>query len=196
MGDQSEQKDEELASQIQSGRIEFFSMLMGRYETKILRYASKFLYNPEDAKDAVQDIFTKAYMNIKSFDVRRKFSPWLYRLAHNELINLLDKRRIRTFVPLPDLDIFLPNFSRNNVAEHIDRQEYQKIVDTCLDKLESKYKEPVILFYLEELSYKEIAQIMQIPVSTVGIRINRAKKLMKIIFEKSRSFDRGSSYPR
>jgi len=184
MGDQSEQKDEELASLIQSGRTEFFSILMGRYETKILRYASKFLYNPEDAKDAVQDIFTKAYMNIKSFDVRRKFSPWLYRLAHNELINLLDRRRIRTFVPLPDLDIFLPNFTRNNVAEHIDRQEYQKIIDACLDKLELKYKEPVILFYLEELSYKEISQVMQIPVSTVGIRINRAKKLMKTIFDK------------
>ncbi len=184
MGDQPSQKDEELVSLIQSGRIEFFSILMGRYETKILRYAEKFLYNKEDAKDAVQDIFTKAYINIKSFDANRKFSSWLYRLAHNELINLLDKKRIRNFLPLPNLDIFLPNLSKNNVADHVDKQEYRAIIDACLEKLEPKYKEPIILFYLEEMSYKEIAQIMQVPVSTVGIRMSRAKKLMKTIFEK------------
>src|SRR5437667_12088116 len=111
MGDQPEQKDEELASLIQSGKIEFFSILMGRYEAKILRYASKFLYNKDDAQDAVQEIFTKVYVNIQSFDSKRKFSPWLYRLAHNELINTLSKNRHRSFLPLFDLDIFLPHLA-------------------------------------------------------------------------------------
>ena len=82
MDGQEGQKDEELTHLIQSGRTEFFSILMGRYESKILRYASKFLYNHEDAKDAVQDIFTKAYINIKSFDCTVNFfTAIFYRLV-------------------------------------------------------------------------------------------------------------------
>jgi RNA polymerase sigma-70 factor (ECF subfamily) len=184
MGGPSDQKDEDLASLIQSGRIEFFGILMGRYEAKILRYAQKFLYNNDDAKDAVQEIFTKVYVNIQSFDAKRKFSSWLYRLAHNELINTLSKKRHRSFLPLFDLDIFLPHLATNNTKEEIDNQEFKKVIDACLEKLDAKYKEPIILYYLEDLSYKEIAQVIQIPISTVSIRIKRAKRLMKTIFEK------------
>jgi len=59
------------------------------------------------------------------------------------------------------------------------------MIDKCLSKLEPKYKEPLILFYLEELRYEEIADVMQIPVSTVGIRLKRGKELMEKIFKKS-----------
>ena len=59
-----------------------------------------------------------------------------------------------------------------------------KLIDKCFDELNVKYKEPIILYYLENLSYKEIADVMSIPVSTVGIRIKRAKKIMRSIFEK------------
>ena len=84
--------DEEIARRVQEGDIESFGLLVGRYEAKITRYAGKFLLNGEDDKDLAQEVFIKAYVNIQSFDANRKFSSWLYRIAHNEFINAIRKR--------------------------------------------------------------------------------------------------------
>lgn len=182
---ESKQKDEKIVSLVQSGKSELFGILIQRYEEKMRRYARKFLSDGDDKKDVVQDIFIKAYINIKSFDTKRKFSSWLYRIAHNELVNHLKKKR-GSFLPLFDLDTFFPQhgYSPNDVNEKIDKKNTSKLIDKCFNDLPAKYKEPIILYYLEELSYKEIADVMSIPVSTVGIRIQRAKKLMKLIFQK------------
>ena len=176
--------DEEIALLIQSGKVDFFDFLIERYENKIRRYSRKFLSDYEDINDILQDIFIKAYKNIRSFDAKRKFSPWLYRIAHNELVNALKKKK-RNPLPLLNLDVFFPQyFSDNSLNQQIDRQDMREIIDKCLDKLELKYREPIILYYFEELNYKEIADVMQIPISTVGIRIKRAKKIMRSICKK------------
>ena len=89
---ESEQEDEIIAALVQSGQSVLFGVLVKRYEEKMRRYARKFLSNDDDKKDIVQEIFIKAYINIKSFDTKRKFSSWLYRIAHNELVNNLKKK--------------------------------------------------------------------------------------------------------
>lgn len=178
-----DKSDEEIAAFVQKGEVDFFSVLIHRYEEKMTRYARKFLSDQEDIKDVVQEIFLKAYENIKSFDPKRKFSSWLYRIAHNELVNALRKKR--KFLLLFDLDIFLPcHFHDDTLRKNIDKQDIKEIIDKCLDKLAPKYKEPLILYYFEELSYQEIADVLQIPISTVGIRIKRAKNKMKSIYRK------------
>lgn len=184
-GEVSEEKDEEIVRLVQSGRFDFFSVLIERYEDKIRRYSRKFLADHEDINDVLQDIFIKTYENIQSFDTKRKFSSWLYRIAHNELVNALKKKK-RKPLPLFDLDTFFPQYLRSNdtLNQQIDRQDIRKIIDKCLDKLELKYREPIILYYFEGLNYKEIADVMQIPVSTVGIRIKRAKETMRPICKK------------
>ncbi|MCX6764762.1 MAG: RNA polymerase sigma factor [Candidatus Nealsonbacteria bacterium] len=181
----SQLKDEEIAQLIQSGKVRFFGILVSRYENKIRRYARKFLSDKEDINDIVQEVFIKAYTNIQEFDSQRKFSPWFYRIAHNELVNALKKRKKQPLF-LFDFDVFFPyDFSNNNILnQQIDRQNMEKIIDMGLDQLEPKYREPIILYYLEELTYKEIADVMQIPISTVGIRIKRAKKIIKPILKK------------
>jgi RNA polymerase sigma-70 factor (ECF subfamily) len=181
--DVSAQKDEEIARSIQAGEIELFGILIERYEGKIKRYSRKFLSDREDINDVVQNIFIKAYTNIQSFDPKRKFSPWLYRIAHNELVNALKKKKP---LSLFGLDTFFPHrFSDSALKEEIDRKDVKTMIDACLNKLEPKYKEPLILFYLEELRYEEIADVMQIPVSTVGVRLKRGKELMEKVFKKS-----------
>ena len=177
--------DEEVALLIQSGKIEFFDILLERYEEKIRRYSRKFLSDHEDINDVLQDIFIKAYKNIRSFDAKRKFSPWLYRIAHNELINALKKKK-KNPLPLFDLDVFFPQHlsDNNSLGEQTERREMAELIGKCLGRLEPKYREPVILYYLEELSYKDIAEVMRIPVSTVGIRIKRAKEIMRTICKK------------
>ena len=181
--DISQQKDEEIVRLIQSGKIDFFGILIERYTERIKRYSRKFLSDQEDINDVLQEIFIKTYKNIKSFDLKRKFSSWLYRIAHNELVNALKKKKKST-LPLFNLDTFFPQHFQNNndFNEKIDNQSMREIIDKCLDKLEIKYREPIILYYFEELSYRAIADVMQIPISTVGIRIKRAKELMKNIY--------------
>ena len=85
----SELTDEEIAEMIQKGNSKFFESLIKRYEAKMTRYARKFLSNYHDIEDLVQNIFIKVYVNIKSFNTSRKFSPWIYRIAHNEFINAI-----------------------------------------------------------------------------------------------------------
>lgn len=182
--DDSRQKDEEIARLIQSGKIELFGILIDRYEDKMRRYARKFLSSGEDINDILQEIFIKAYTNIQSFDAKRKFSSWLYRIAHNELVNALKKKKRKT-LHLFGLDTFFPHSIQDNgINQEIERKDMQKIIDRCLNRLEPKYREPIILYYLEELSYKEIADVMQIPISTVGTRIQRGKRIMRSVFNK------------
>lgn len=183
--DAAQQKDEEIVRLVQLGKVEFFSILIERYEDKMKRYGQKFLSDKEDIKDVVQEIFLKTYENIKSFDLERKFSSWLYRIAHNELVNALKKRR-RSPLSLFDLDILFPQFfHHNNVNQEIERRDKKEIIGKCLDELEPKYREPIVLHYFEDLSYQEISEVLQVPVSTVGIRIKRAKEKLKSIYEKT-----------
>ena len=87
--------DEAIVIRVQSGDAESFAMLVERYEQKMLRYTKRFLFQMEDTEDLVQEVFLKAFVNIKSVDTTRKFSSWLYRIAHNESINALKKKKKR-----------------------------------------------------------------------------------------------------
>lgn len=175
-----EQTDEAVAVQVQQGNSEAFALLLARYETKLLRYAGKFLfYNPEAAEDVVQDVFLKAYSHIQSFDPARKFSSWLYRIAHNELINAIRKQR-REHVSTFDLDTLLPHLvSKEATDDAAKAGEQRAMVDAALNKLDAKYREPLILFYFEDMEYQAIADVLRIPVSTVGVRLRRARKAMQ-----------------
>lgn len=180
----AEQTDEEIAVRVQKGDSESFCLLVERYENKMLRYARKFLPDVEDRKDLVQDVFIKAYTNMKSFDASRRFSPWIYRIAHNEFINAGKKRwasKIFSF----DLDLLFPHPVAIETADGgIERQELKKILDTCLGALNRKYREPLVLYYFEDMDYKQIAEIMHLPVSTVGVRLQRGKMMLKNLVEK------------
>ncbi|PCH92054.1 hypothetical protein COB80_00920, partial [Candidatus Kaiserbacteria bacterium] len=84
--------DEDIVQRVQSGDTEAFALLIELYEKKITRYANKFLYNYQDREDAVQDVFIKAYQNIQSFRSGERFSPWIYRIAHNTFLNVVRKQ--------------------------------------------------------------------------------------------------------
>jgi len=176
----SQQTDEEIARLVQSGNVDIFEEIVNRYEEKIKRYGRKFLSGIQDIEDIVQDVFLKTYENIQSFDIKRKFSSWIYRIAHNEFVNALKKHKKKP-LPLFELDILFPYSSSEEVEDSKDREGEIEIINKCLNKLSPKYREPVVLYYLEELSYKEISEILHIPSSTVGVRLKRAKEKIKII---------------
>lgn len=84
-------KDEEVILLIQKGNKDIFEIIIERYTDKLQRYLNKFLSNKEDKEDLLQDVFIKSFVNINSFDTDQKFSSWIYRIAHNEAVNLLKK---------------------------------------------------------------------------------------------------------
>ncbi len=176
--------DERVIRMIQSGKIDFFEIIVERYEKKMLRYGRKFLANYNDIEDMVQEIFIKAYTNIQSFDLSRKFSAWIYRIAHNEFINAI-KKKGKEPLPIFNLDILWPyHISKEKADREVNLKELQKMLNKCLDKISPKYRETLILYYFEELSYQEIADIMHIPIATVGIRLKRGKENMKFLLKK------------
>ncbi len=176
------QKDEQLVRRTQNGEAEAFGELIERYENRMLRYARRFLLENEDAADLVQNVFIKAYVNIHSFDAGRRFSPWLYRIAHNEFINAIKKKK-KEPLPLFDTDVFLP---RALVEEPDDftRTELKEKINGCLKELGAKYREPLVLYYFEEMSYQEIADILRVPTATVGTRLKRGREKLKTIYGK------------
>lgn len=174
------QTDEELAAQTQAGNQAAFTVLFARYEKKILRYGRRFLYNYSDLEDAVQEVFIKAYRNIQSFIVAKKFSTWLYRIAHNTFINVI-KKKGREPIAFFDFDTFLQLRVTTNITPHellMQEQDKKNLIEN-LAILPPKYREPLVLYYLEEMDYLEIADILQIPISTVGVRLRRAKAMLK-----------------
>jgi len=179
----TEQTDEEIAAKVQRGDTDIFGVLVGRYESKIMRYANKFLYAYQDREDAVQEVFIKAYQNIQSFRTHDRFSPWIYRIAHNTFLNVVRKQS-REKVHLFSTDqLFALQIKDQSVEERHEQKQEREILDLCLDKLDVKYREVLVLYYFEEKDYEEIADILQIPKATVGVRLARGRKRMKTIYQ-------------
>ena len=175
--------DEELAVLTQNKDSQAYEELVKRYEAKMFRYGRKFLRNQVDIEDLVQDTFLKAYVNINSFDKDLKFSPWLYRIAHNTFINAIKKQEHQPFLFFDPDALFPHPIAKDKTDKEINDKQIKVTIDRCLAEIDAKYREPLILFYLEELSYQEIGDILQIPVSTVGVRIKRAKDKMASILK-------------
>jgi len=143
------------------------------------RYARRFLSGYDQIESAVQDVFIKAYENINSYNHERPFSPWLYRLAHNEFIDILRKEK-RSPVAFIDFDTILPHAAAPETADGDSlAQELVGELGELLEELNPKYREPIVLHYYEGFAYKDIADILKIPIGTVGIRIKRGRDRLR-----------------
>jgi len=171
--------DEELAALVQGNNDDAFGVLMERYQGKLLRYGKRFLSQNDHIEDIVQDVFIKTYQNIRSFDATRRFSPWIYRIAHNAFANALRKNH-REPLMFVDFDTFIahPSYTEDPAKEE-DRKNIKKLVESGLELLPNIYKEIIILYYIEDMSYQEIADILRVPVGTVGIRLRRGREALK-----------------
>lgn len=178
--------DEEIVKQVQNGQLDQFAILVDRYQSKLLRYGTKLLFNPRDLEDIVQEVFIKAFKNLQSFDLDRSFSAWIYRIAHNEFINH-GKKFSRDITDFFDLEVIFPTLKSNhNLEKDLQKEQDKNLLEAGLEKLPIKYREPLLLYYLEDLDYQEIADVLHIPTSTVGIRIMRGKAKLKDLIEQQK----------
>lgn len=172
--------DEQLIEKIRKSDRELYAIIIKRYQKKLLRYANNLIKNEDKARDAVQESFIKAFINLNSFNTKKKFSSWIYRIVHNETLNIIKKYKLETPL-LEDWDFE----GGEDLEENFDKNDTKEKVEKCLKQLPLIYIEPLSLYYIDEKSYEEISDILKIPMGTVATRINRAKKIMKNICQKN-----------
>lgn len=155
-----------------------YALIVERYEEKLMRYALFILKDYDVASDITQETFIKAYVNLRSFNISKQFSPWIYRILHNGAMNHI--KRSKKTAPLAAInevdDNFLVSFKHDKA---MDKAMLNKSVRNCLGKIEIKYREILMLNFFENLKYDEISDILHIPKSTVGVRIRRGKIILK-----------------
>jgi len=181
MSELSKFTDEEVVELTRTKNKEAYAEIIRRFQDKLMRYAKYILNDDEKAADVVQESFIKAYVNLNSFNSKKKFSSWIYRIAHNQAINLIDKHK-REMPLLDNVDFD----SGIDVEEEYTKGEIARMIRDCLNEMPVLYKEPLGLYFLEDRSYNEISDILRIPIGTVGTRINRAKILMKKICQRKK----------
>ena len=173
------QTDEELAALVQKKDEAAFALIMERYTGKLLRYGNRLLPKENNVGDIVQDVFVTVYQNIQDFDSTRKFSPWIYRIAHNAFIDTVRKKN-REPIYLFDFDKVIPHpVYEDPLIREKEDEETRVLLKKGLEGLSSSYREVIDLYYFENFSYKEISDILHIPVGTVGIRLSRARDALK-----------------
>lgn len=172
---------------------EAFYTLMKRYEPVLLRYINRMTRaGREEAEDLIQDIFIKVYRNLNGFDTGLKFSTWVYRIAHNEIISQYRKKKGEPLSVEPgehDEDAgSLSNFLTDtfNTEARVINREKAVAVRRALDRLPEKYRVVLLLYYFEELSYTEISDILKKPSGSIATLLNRAKDKFKKIAEQNR----------
>lgn len=172
--------DNELVRIIRENNPEKYAEIIERYQGKLFAYLYRLVGSREEAEDLLQDVFLKAYKNLHSYDTDRKFSSWVYRIAHNEAVNHIKRRSLKRFIPWEDVTASRDKLEMSSdEADAQDvwiRKETSQEVDEAINRLPFKYKQVLVLRYYSDKSYEEISEILGRPVNTVGTLINRAKK--------------------
>jgi len=174
--------EKELITKIRSGDVSAFTKLVNQYSEQVLRLAYRIVSSREDAEDIAHKVFIKVYKGINQFRGDASFSSWLYTIVKNTCYSHLRKKRPE-MVSLDEEADFINSISityPENTHETIDTKvDFQMVVMECLKKLPPKYNIAIQLFFYQQLRYVEIAEILQIPLSTVKTHLHRALKLLR-----------------
>jgi len=175
-----------LVAKAQAGDSSAFSELVSRYQNKIYRLAKHITQNDEDAEDVLQEAFLKAYEHIGGFQGNSKFYTWIVRIAVNEALMKLRKRKSDRTVPLDEpVDTGEEMVNReiavweDNPEERYSQSEIQQILDEAVEDLKPDFRTVFVLRDIEELSTEETAEALNISVPAVKSRLLRARLALR-----------------
>jgi len=178
--------DEELIFQFQKGNEHAYLELVNRYKDRLLNFIFGYVHSKESAEDIVQDTFLKLYTSADMYKEIAKFSTWIFTIAANLAKTELRKLKRRKIFSITDMgfddkDYEIP--SESNVPGNSINSKYQmKYILKAIYKLDEPFKTALILRDIQELSYEEVSNIVDISIGTVKSRINRGRlKLQKIL---------------
>lgn len=176
--DDSDQEDRRLVRQILAGETEAFEPLVLKYQRTLFNTAYRFVGDAHEAEDLTQEIFVKVYGNLSSFAGRSRFFTWLYAIALN---HLRSRRRpltrfLRSVTDVLRFDTLVDR--ADSIDERVVRRETMSAVEEGIASLPELYREAVILRDVRQLSYREIAELLELNMESVKTRIHRGRALL------------------
>lgn len=193
------EEERELVRQCQNGTESAFEELVRRHQQRILGLVNSILRRSEDVEDVVQQVFMKAYVSIKRFDQRAAFSTWLYKIALNECWDYLRKKKVRPL--LYESDLSEEQVSRLDGIAYSDRvpdtpddrTAVKQLLEQLLEKLPEQDRQLLVLKEVEGFSVQELAEILNLNVNTVKVRLFRARgRIMETYRRRSAARKAGS----
>ncbi len=181
----SEATDAQLIRESRTGHSDRFEELVNRYRRRAFFAALSFMRNQEDALDVVQESFMKAFRALGDFDLRYPFYPWFHKIVKNTAFSLLRKKKRARFFSLHrvfkdgDEQVWDVPDRTMDPALLIDRSQKNEALLKAMSELGDKEREILFLRHFQELSYKEIAEVLQIPIGTVMSRLYHARAKLK-----------------
>jgi RNA polymerase sigma-70 factor (ECF subfamily) len=166
-----EVEDRDLIKRASKGEVDAFNALVSRWEKRVFNYLLKLLNRREDAQDVAQEVFLKAYQNLRRLEDPARFASWLFRIAHNEAYSLLRKAR-------PE-DEFVMELAGGDTLRRLYPTETALAVASALERLSADQREVVVLKVYQGFKFEEIADVLDEPVSTVKSRLYTAMDLLK-----------------
>ncbi|HEY9480903.1 MAG TPA: RNA polymerase sigma factor [Candidatus Paceibacterota bacterium] len=182
------QTDELLAADFQSGSELAFETLVDRYTNRVYAFIFRLSGDRELSEDATQEAFVKAWKAINSYDTERPFRPWLFQIARNATIDLMRKRKDRTFSSLSDDDDFSDGLAddTSGIEEILDTNIDTETAMKALQKLSTAMRAVVLLHDVEDLTFQEIASASGESLNTVKSRYRRALARLKEIMHQKK----------
>lgn len=188
-------QDAKWVQQALAGDERIYKLFMDKYERALYFFIVKMVRDKEMIPDLIQEIFVKAFSNLSTFNPHYAFSTWLYRIATNHTIDYLRKKKLPTYSidePIStkdgDVQIELPDnsFEADKEVQH---KERSKIIEQAIKSLPQKYQMVIKMRHMEEKSYQEISEVLELPLGTVKAHIFRARELLyKFLKDKQGSF--------
>ena len=182
--------DAELVARLQRGDDSAFEAIVRTHSGRLLSVARRFLGNNEDAQDAVQDAFIRAYKAIHTFEARAQLHTWLHRILVNTALMRLRERRRR---PTESIEDLLPTYSNDGhqaVASRdwsdalLERKETAAIVREAIERLPDQYREVLVLRDIEEKDTAEAAEILGTTSNVVKVRLHRARQALRTLLDR------------
>ena len=173
--------DFDVIKSVLNGDKESYSILVDRYKVKGMSLAFRILKNRDDAEDALQHAFIRAYKSLSTFEKKSSFATWFYRILYNVCIGNITGKQSMFFENIENVQEteFIDENDYNNVEEILSSNEFAEILNTEMEKLDPIYSSILTLFYVQELSYNEITEITKLPIGTIKNRLFRARNLLK-----------------
>jgi len=192
---ESSLEDDTLVKKAIGGDEAAYKKIVDKYERALYFHILKMIKDREQVEDLVQETFVKAFDNLNTYSTNYAFSTWLYRIATNHTIDYLRKKKLKTLsIDEPvntkdgDMEMQLPDQSASTDRSII-RKQRQKIVRNAIDDLPEKYRKVIEMRHMEEKSYQEIADVLDLPLGTVKAHIFRARELLyKALKDKKSKF--------
>ena len=167
--------DYRLMRAIQTGDMVAFSDMVDRYKNRLMNVIGRMLSSSEEAEDIVQETFVRVYQHRQSFNFQHCFSTWIYTIGLNLARNELRKRKKFKYYDITEM--------QGNEAEFAVEAKLPsrlpEVLNTAVEGLPEKYRTAFMLRDVQELSYEEVAQILDVPLGTVKSRVNRARLILR-----------------